>query len=125
MEFYLIIAAVICIAVCARLIAGEMNKSRIRTYVSSRGGQVVAIRWSPFGKGWVGEKDACIYEVVYRQPDGAERRATCKTALFSGVYFTEDKVLNPAPEINRLAALEDENRRLREALRLRGKDDAE
>ncbi|MFT3784063.1 MAG: hypothetical protein QM790_18810 [Nibricoccus sp.] len=117
MEMPLIIAVIVCFAVCGRLIAGEMNKSRIRSYVSNRGGQVLAIRWSPFGKGWFGEKDACIYEVFYREPDGTEHRATCKTALFSGVYFTEDNILGAPPAGDRVAALEEENRRLREQLR--------
>jgi len=110
----LFIVGFIAFIVCTRLLVGILNKARIRSYVTERGGQVLQIRWSPFGKGWIGEKDAVLYEVIYREPDGAEHKATCKTALLSGVYFTEDNVISLPQANERIAELEAENRLLRQ-----------
>lgn len=70
----------------------SLDKGRIGDYVRQRGGRVVSVSYAPFGKGWFGEKSDRIYEVVYYDRDGNLHRATCKTSLFSGVYWTEDRV---------------------------------
>jgi hypothetical protein len=70
----------------------SMDKNRIAAYVEERGGRIVSIDWAPFGKGWFGEKNDRIYEVVYYDREGNQHWATCKTSLFSGVYWTEDRV---------------------------------
>jgi hypothetical protein len=70
----------------------SMDKSRITAYVEERGGRIISISWAPFGRGWFGEKNDRIYEVVYYDRDGNQHWATCKTSLFSGVYWTEDRV---------------------------------
>lgn len=70
----------------------SLDKDRIAGYVGQRGGRIVSISWAPFGRGWFGEKGDRIYEVVYYDSDGAQHFATCKTSLFSGVYWTEDRV---------------------------------
>jgi hypothetical protein len=69
-----------------------LDKSRITDYVQDRGGRIVSIGWAPFGKGWFGEKEERIYEVVYYDKGGNQHFATCKTSLFTGVYWTEDRV---------------------------------
>jgi len=76
-----------------RLIAGRMDHKRVRQYVHSRGGQVLAIKWSPFGPGWFGEKSDRIYSVSYLDQDGNEHAAYCKTSLWTGVYFTQDHLV--------------------------------
>ena len=43
------------------------------------------------GRGWFGEKNDRIYEVVYYDSNGEQHLATCKTSLLSGVYWTEDR----------------------------------
>ena len=48
------------------------------------------ITWQPFGRGWFGEKGDRIYEVEYTDRDGASHSASCKTSMFSSVYFTDD-----------------------------------
>jgi len=70
----------------------SMDKSRITEYIEQRGGRVVSISWAPFGTGWFGEKNDRIYEVVYYDHEGNQHWATCKTSMFSGVYWTEDRV---------------------------------
>jgi hypothetical protein len=69
----------------------SMDKDRITAYVQERGGRIVSINWAPLGKGWFGEKNDRIYEVVYYDRDGNQHWATCKTSLFSGVYWTGDR----------------------------------
>jgi hypothetical protein len=69
----------------------SLDKNRITEYVCERGGRIVSITWAPFGKGWFGEKNDRIYEVVYYDAEGNQHWATCKTGVFSGVYWTEDR----------------------------------
>lgn len=75
----------------------SMDKARITEYVRQRGGRVVSISWAPFGRGWFGEKNDRIYEVVYHDSAGNQHWATCKTSLFSGVYWTEDRTAYQKP----------------------------
>jgi hypothetical protein len=123
------------------------DKQRITNYVQERGGRIVSISWAPFGKGWFGEKNDRIYEVVYYDNAGFQHFATCKTAFWSGVYWTEDRVshsrsnwydsLSPGnqpgnsvighlpkkhdnAEADELARLREENAQLRKELDKRG-----
>jgi hypothetical protein len=70
----------------------SLDQDRIRGDLESRGGRVVSINWAPFGKGWFGEKNDRIYEVVYYDREGNQRWATCKTSFWSGVFWSEDRV---------------------------------
>jgi hypothetical protein len=70
----------------------SLDKNRITDYIQQRGGRIVSISWAPFGKGWFGEKEERIYEVVYYDSAGNQHFATCKTSLWTGVYWTEDRV---------------------------------
>ena len=121
MEVGFIFLIVIGVAIALRLVAGGMDYGRIRQYVESRGGEVLATRWSPFGPGWFGEKSDRIYSVRYLDQDGNEHRAHCKTSMLTGVYFTEDRIVRYAEQPDEaevdVAALMEENRRLREELR--------
>ena len=124
----IIIVLVIVVGIVGRLLAGGMDHDRVRQYVEARGGRVLDASWAPFGRGWFGEKNDRIYEVRFLDQGGNEHEASCKTSLFSGVYFTEDRIVRHAADASGAAhndshveALEDENRRLREEVeRLRG-----
>jgi hypothetical protein len=123
--FYVIVPLVI-VAILLRLLAGSMDRARIRRYIESQGGEVLRCSWSPFGPGWLGEKSDRLYEVRYRDRQGNEHRAACKTSMLTGVYFSEDHVVRPAerPPGPRVESLEEENRRLRqEVARLRREQD--
>ena len=74
-----------------------MDRGRIEEYVTGRGGRVVSITWAPFGRGWFGEKNERIYEVVYYDAEGRQHFASAKTSLWSGVYWTEDAVTHEKP----------------------------
>ena len=123
---FLIIVAFIVVGVLIRLMAGGADHERIRAYVRERGGAVHSIQWAPFGRGWFGDKSDRIYVVHYTDANGDAHEASCKTSMFSGVYFTEDRIVSRArhtPEReDESEDLRAENERLREELRrLRGK----
>ena len=80
------------IGISIRLVAGSMDRERIEDYIRQRGGRIISVTWSPFGKGWFGEQNARIYEVVYYDGQQNQHMATCKTLLFGGVYFTGDEI---------------------------------
>jgi len=115
--FLLLIPLFIIIAIVIRLAAGGLDHDRVRQYVEARGGKVIEANWAPFGPGWFGEKSDRIYAVRYLDQDGNEHQAHCKTSMWTGVYFTEDRIVKYADRADRQQqSLEDENRRLREEL---------
>jgi hypothetical protein len=83
---------VIVVGIVIWIFAMSLDKDRITDYIQQRGGRIVSISWAPFGKGWFGEKEERIYEVVYYDKEGKQHFATCKTSMFTGVYWTEDRV---------------------------------
>jgi hypothetical protein len=91
------------IAILVRLIAGRMDGGRIREYIGRQGGELLVKKWAPFGTGWFDQSSARIYDIRYRDRDGNIRQATVKTSLFSGVYFTDDRVVYPGegPDLDR------------------------
>jgi hypothetical protein len=112
------------IVLVVRLLAGSLDRDRIRGHLEERGWRVVEVRWSPFGHGWFGDHSNRIYRVRYRDEEDREHEAHCKTSLFGGVYLTEDRVVGrgredvpgetPFPAARPERDLEEENRRLRE-----------
>lgn len=74
-------------ALVARLVAGRLDRERIREYIESAGGRVLNIVWNPTGPGWLGSSER-IYDVTYETRGGEVLTATCKTTLTSGVYWT-------------------------------------
>jgi hypothetical protein len=73
----------------------SMDKDRITDYIQQRGGRIVSISWAPFGRGWFGEKEERLYEVVYYDQDGNQHFAIAKTSLLTGVYWTDDRITHP------------------------------
>jgi hypothetical protein len=125
-EIGIVILFVIGAVILIRALAGGLDHDRVRRYVESQGGRVLEAHWAPFGPGWFGEKSDRIYEVRYLDRHGNERLAHCKTSLFTGVYFTEDRIVGHGQRSSepRAASLEEENRRLREEVeRLRRERD--
>lgn len=116
------IVGVIALAIVLRLLAGALDGGRIESYVRERGGKLLTRRWAPFGRGWFGEKSDRIYEITYQDRDGNRRAATVKTSLFTGVYFTGDRIVHRERGNDLVAArdevaeLQAENERLRAKL---------
>ena len=88
--FFGFICLAIALAVGWRILADHLDRSRIRNEIAARGGEVLDIRWSPFGRGWFGERSNRIYEVTYRTTNGKTLTATCKTSLFAGIFWSGD-----------------------------------
>ncbi len=96
MELLTIIAVAvggIGLLVGVRILDGAIDKARIKKYVESRGGEFREAKWRLFAPGWLGNKNQRMYRVVYRDGNGVNHLAHCKTSMFSGVYFTGDVVL--------------------------------
>ncbi len=69
-------------------------KRKVANYIlRERKGNLIRVCWAPFGPGWFGEKDAFIYKVQYEDPQGDTHQIFVKSGLFSGVYFTDDKIV--------------------------------
>lgn len=81
------------LALVVRLVAGSMDRSRIAAYLKTRGSALLSASWKPFGNGWIGERGDRIYRIRYRDASGAIREADCKTRALSGVYLSEDQVI--------------------------------
>jgi hypothetical protein len=126
---FLIFLAMIALVIVVRVIAGSADRERIENELRERGAEPRSVTWTPFGKGWFGDKSDRIYEVKYVDANGDTRVGTFKTSMLSGVYSTDDRVVASAPPdpsevadtdatVRDLAA---ENARLRAELeRLRG-----
>ncbi|MCE9584791.1 MAG: hypothetical protein K8T20_20060 [Planctomycetes bacterium] len=57
---------------------------------------MLASRWQPFGKGWLGGGSGMIYAIRFVNADGREHKALCRTGFLVGVWFTEDEIVEPA-----------------------------
>lgn len=105
------------------------DKERVRAYFAARGEELLDLDRKPFELSMRRDKSSRIYEVRYRDKIGNIHKALCKTAAFSGVYLSEDYVveylhsyvaretnatLEPAPATADTAQLEQELQRLRE-----------
>ncbi len=88
-----VVIGFIVLAVLIRFAAGSSDDGRIRDSIEQQGGKIRSINWSPFGRGWFGSKNERIYEVVYEDAQGKVHQAYCKTSMFSGVYWTDDKIV--------------------------------
>ena len=84
-------------ALAVRIIMHFVDKSRIKSEIESKGGRVISIRWNPFARGWFFEKNERHYEVAYTDRSGATVSTTCKTSLFTGVYWAEGPRLEEPP----------------------------
>lgn len=83
--FVLIFIAIV-VSIIIRLFAGGMDSDRVGEYIRSQGGELLDSKWSPFGRGWFGEKNDRIYEVRYRDQLGNVHEATVKTSLLLSLF---------------------------------------
>lgn len=103
----------------------SLDKSRIKNHLSKRGDVAVDITWKIFGKGWFAEagKDGWgnrIYRIDYEDVYGNIKQAWCKTAMFSGVYISDENIIRTAEidgremtDAEKIALLEDELKKLK------------
>ena len=93
---FLLFGLIVFIAIMFRLVAGGIDAGRIEDYVHDQGWTLVDRSWDPFGPGWFGEKDSRIYQIVYRDRQGNVHKAHVKTSMLSGVYLTNDHIVEHA-----------------------------
>ena len=98
MEIAIFIFMGLMLALVVRLVAGSLDAERVERYIQQRGWTLLGKSWDPFGPGWFGEKSDRIYKVVYRDQHGHTHRAHVKTSLFTGVYLTNDVILEETME---------------------------
>ena len=111
-----IVVIFIIIAIVVRLAAGSFDGDRVKAYVEQTlKGELLDQSWDPLGPGWFGEKDSRIYEIIYKDRDGHTHRANVKTSMMSGVYLTNDVVIERA-QSQGTPSLEAEERELRSRL---------
>jgi hypothetical protein len=119
MEPGIIFIGMIVLVIVFRLIAGSFDGERVERYIREMGCELIDKSWNPFGPGWFGEKDSRIYQIIYRDRDGRVHRADVKTSMFSGVYLTNDRIVEDAPK----RSIEEEKAALRKRLaELEGND---
>jgi len=95
----ILIGIALAVSVMFRLLAGSLDRDRVRQYITSIGGELLHSHWDPFGPGWFGEKNARIYQIQYRDREGCIHRAHVKTSMMSGVYLTNDTIISrPQPK---------------------------
>ncbi len=108
----LIFIGFIILAGVLRIIAGSFDGERVEEYIRDRGCELIDKSWDPFGPGWFGEKNSRIYEIVYRDRDGKVHRAHVKTSMLSGVYLTNDQIVEDKADLS----VEEEKAALRKRL---------
>ena len=92
---FLVLAILVGLAI--RIIMHFVDKSRIKEEIESKGGRVLSIAWNPFARGWFFEKNERHYDVNYIDRSGQKVSTTCKTSLFTGIYWAEGPQLEQPP----------------------------
>jgi len=125
MDPLIVLVAFVALGVTVRVMAGVLDQSRIQGDLAERGATVERIAWTPFARGWLGRKGERTYEVEFTDAEGSTRVATCSTSMLAGVYYRDERVTGPAappparegaPDADLVAALLEENARLREEI---------
>jgi hypothetical protein len=107
------------------------DKSRVRENLQAQGATVVSLRRNYLLMDWFVEREFRSYHVHYRDRNGWEHGAVCKTTRGGAIFYADDKIVSepnagsaPSPAVGqtseldeRIRDLEAENRRLKEELR--------
>ncbi len=108
-----VLVLVVVVAVLIRIFAGLLDTDRVEQYVRDKGWTLIDKSWDPFGPGWFGEKSDRIYEIIFEDQHGDTHRAHVKTALFTGVYLTNDTIVERSEQ---QTDLESENEELKKRI---------
>ena len=123
-EIFLIFGFFIVLAIIIRMAAGSFDGERVERYIREQGYELLDKSWDPFGPGWFGEKDSRIYQIVFKDKEGRIHQAHVKTSMMSGVYLTNDHIIEepdskanvPTPPVPSPESIEAEKARLRKRL---------
>jgi hypothetical protein len=86
-------------ALAIRVALHFLDKARIKEEVEAKGGRIISINWNPFGRGWFFERNERYYNVTYKDRSEAIISTSCKTSLFTGVYWAERPSIEEPPRI--------------------------
>ena len=87
MDNWVIIAISVLVAI--RICLHFVDKSRIDRASKDNGWRDINIKWSPFAPGWFFEKGERHYRVAFTDEQGQQRERTCKTSIFTGVFWRD------------------------------------
>lgn len=76
-------------AIGLRVALHYIDKKRVEAAARNRGLRDPKVRWAPFAPGWFFEKGERNYSVTFRDADGNPAKVTCKTSMFTGVYWRD------------------------------------
>ena len=123
---FVIVPIFIILALLLWLVNKSMDEDRVRGWLETRGNKLLECKHTPTTRGWLEEAKERLYEVRYLDTDGHEHFATCKTGMFTGITWTEDKFLRYADQVQgvpmpghtevRKTSAEEEKRRAQEML---------
>lgn len=89
-----IVTAVIVTAIGGRVVTHGLDRKRIDAYAAEQGWTLVSCTWKLLGPGWFGSKGTRIYAITYTDREGRTHEAFAKTSALSGVYLTEDRIVD-------------------------------
>lgn len=72
------------------------DRDRVKAHIEERGGQLLSMKWTLDAPQFLFSRDvnARIYSVRFIDSGGETRQATCQTNWMSGVYLTEEALVN-------------------------------
>ncbi len=72
------------------------DRDRVKAYIEERGGQLLSMKWTLDATqySFIRDGNARIYCVRFLDSSGETHQATCQTNWMSGVYLTEESVVN-------------------------------
>jgi hypothetical protein len=101
------------------------NRNNVEKYIESKGGELISQEYAPYGKGWLGEDRNRIFKISYRDKQGNLHESWAKTGVFSGVYLSDDTIVELSADHTQ-EGLEEENKQLKAELeRLKKKNYSE
>ncbi len=110
MQIYIVIFFILGIAILLPL-SIHWDERRIRYDIAARGGQFLEKHWDAWSPG-----EDRTYHVRFKDIDGNERTATCRTSLLSGVFWADMEVFRSPRDTSTIIALKNENQRLQKEL---------
>lgn len=127
----LLILGIAAFSLLAMVLNGRFDKRRIRQHLAQQGARLTGIAHCMRVEAMVLDENERFYRIAYLDRNGWQHGAICKTSCFGGIYHADDQVtgplpgtpeftafspVEPDPSEERLRLLEEENRRLKEAL---------
>lgn len=104
--------SIICLIVVIILLCASFDRERIEKYLRSKNCQLIDSKWDPLGPGYGGRGRERIYKIVYHDIERRTHYSHVETSAWSGVYFTNDRIVEDVPKLS----VEDEKTALKKRL---------